>query len=170
MSGVTVRPAESSDLSALAQLHAEMQALHRENRPDQFKPVDLPALERALSARLADPTARVWVAEQAGVVVGFAVVLPHERLDGPVCFARRWWLLDQLGVAKGSRRRGVARRLVEQIAAQAAAEGVSSLELNSWSFNQAAHAAFRRLGFVPKIVRFELRPPSPAGPEEPTEG
>jgi hypothetical protein len=30
------------------------------------------------------------------------------------------------------------------------------IEMSSWSFNVEAHAAFRRLGFTPKVIRFEL--------------
>jgi len=34
--------------------------------------------------------------------------------------------------------------------------GVVELELSSWAFNEDAQRAFARLGFVPKVIRFEL--------------
>jgi hypothetical protein len=34
--------------------------------------------------------------------------------------------------------------------------GIREVELASWAFNQSAHEAFRKLGFVPKVVRFEF--------------
>jgi ribosomal protein S18 acetylase RimI-like enzyme len=52
---------------------------------------------------------------------------------------------------------GVARALVETARAYANARGIRDVELCTWSFNQAAQSAFGKLGFVPKVVRFELK-------------
>jgi GNAT superfamily N-acetyltransferase len=54
------------------------------------------------------------------------------------------------------RRQGVARALVNAALAHAEGAGIREVELASWAFNQSAHEAFRKLGFVPKVVRFEF--------------
>jgi GNAT superfamily N-acetyltransferase len=57
----------------------------------------------------------------------------------------------------GTRRgQGIARALMLEALARVRADGVHEIEATSWSFNDSAHTMFRRLGFVPKTVRFEL--------------
>jgi ribosomal protein S18 acetylase RimI-like enzyme len=56
------------------------------------------------------------------------------------------------------RRRGVGRALIEKIFRDAHDRGLSDVELSAWAFNDVARAAFRRLGFTPKTIRFERRP------------
>jgi GNAT superfamily N-acetyltransferase len=55
------------------------------------------------------------------------------------------------------RRRGIGRALLLNAVSIAKAEGITRVEAASWSFNDGAHAVFARLGFVPKITRFELK-------------
>ena len=157
MATVAVRAGSTSDLAALVAMNVEIQALHFANRPDQFKPVDAGALERWFVELFQNPDANVWVAQRDERVVGYAVVTRRSRPDGPFFPARAWWDLDQVGVLPEQRRSGVCRALVERVLQAASAENVTALELSSWSFNEAARDAFRKLGFVPKVTRFELR-------------
>lgn len=151
---VLVRHGGRRDLPAIASLCAEVQTIHFENRPEEFKPADLSELEALLAQRFEDEAATFWVAETDSTVVGYVFVVRRERADGPWFRARAWWELDQVSVAEAYRGRGVCRALLERILEEAKAHGITDLELCSWSFNAEAHAAFRSLGFVPKVVRF----------------
>ena len=46
--------------------------------------------------------------------------------------------------------------LVQAALDEARRRGIRDIELSSWSFNGEAHETFRRLGFTPKVIRFEL--------------
>ena len=70
--------------------------------------------------------------------------------------SRTWWEVDQLCVAESQRKRGLGRTLMNAISDEAKRAGVSTLELACWAFNREAQRAFARLGFVPKVTRFEL--------------
>lgn len=52
-----------------------------------------------------------------------------------------------------------ARARIFHTVSWAQTEGILYIEAASWSFNDGAHAMFRRLGFVPKTTRFELKSP-----------
>lgn len=90
-------------------------------------------------------------------MLGYVSVLVRERPDNPFCPARTWWEIDQIGVRATHRGTGVGRALIEAVAATAAEHGIAELELCSWAFNESAHRAFERAGFVPKVIRFERR-------------
>jgi len=154
--GPLIRLASSSDLKAVAELNAEVQQLHVASRPDQFKSPQLSELEQWFSQLLQNPAAKVWVADISSVPVAYAVILVREGQETPFSPARKWWNIDQLGVQAAHRRNGIARALIGKIISEARAHDVAELELSSWAFNQNAHAVFASLGFVPKVVRFEL--------------
>jgi len=158
MADVTLRLGSVLDMDALLAINAELQALHFAARPDQFKPVDLSAIQGWLLEDLADPAATLWVAALDGVVVGAALVTSHERAAGAFSVTRTWWILDLVGVLAAYRRRGIARALIDRVVTEARTRGVTQIELNSWEFNRDAQAAFRSLGFLPKYTRFELAP------------
>jgi ribosomal protein S18 acetylase RimI-like enzyme len=157
MTDVTIRAASPGDCKALARLNDEVQRLHVARRPDDFKPVSCDALEAHFAELLADRSATVWLAELDGAAAGFLVVRVRDKPENLFCKARTWWELDAVGVAASFRRQGVCRALFEHVMADARAQGVAELELQTWGFNAEAQAAFRRLGFVPKSARYELR-------------
>lgn len=82
MSKPLVRPAKLDDIDDLAELNAEVQALHVANRPDQFKPTQADQLRERFTLLLADAAARVWVAELDHEVVGYAGAVIHARPEG----------------------------------------------------------------------------------------
>jgi ribosomal protein S18 acetylase RimI-like enzyme len=152
-----IRKAEPADLEALITLNETVQALHVENRPDTFRTADRDALATRFRQLFGDPTSQVWVSITDDTVNGYLVGRVRSEPPTTYVLARYWLELEQIGVAAESRRTGVARALIEQATAFAQAQGIQSVELSSWSFNQGAQLAFQKLGFLPKLVRFEHR-------------
>jgi GNAT superfamily N-acetyltransferase len=153
----SIRPAVVGDEALLADLNRFVQDLHLAQRPDHFRPTPSEDLARWYRSRLEDPTTRLWIAEEDGLPVGYLLALVHQAPETPFVRARRWCEIDQLAVDPNRRRRGIGRALLLNALSTAKAEGISRVEATSWSFNDGAHAAFRRLGFVPKTTRFELK-------------
>ena len=160
--GIRVRTATANDARALAGLIEAVQQLHVTARPDFFKPVTRADLQRWAGEALASSSTRVVVAEIGGIVAGYAVVIDGHRPDNAFAFERRWREVEQLAVHSDHRRRGVARALLEHIAAEASADGISDLELSTWAFNLEAQAAFERLGFGAKSLRLERPSDAPS--------
>ncbi|MGC4089248.1 MAG: GNAT family N-acetyltransferase [Polyangiaceae bacterium] len=167
MTKVSVRRASNDDIDALARLTVEVQELHFTNRPDQFKAANTGAIGRWFDQVLRSPSGAAWVAERDGEVVGNALVLFRESAESPFAPARKWWSLEHVAVTAAQRRTGVGRSLVEHIAAEARAAGIRELRLESWAFNGDAQAAFERLGFTPKVLRYELQLSEPTTLEPP---
>lgn len=155
MADLIIRAAVAGDCQVLAELNAEVQGLHVANRPDEFKPPVASELASWFAGLLEDRSTTVWLAEDAGVPVGYVVVVVRETPDTPFCVARLWWEVDQVSVASTHRHGGVARALLEKVSSEGRAQGVRALELQTWAFNRDAQAAFQRLGFVPKRTRYE---------------
>jgi len=155
----TVRAAALGDEELLAVLNGLVHELHVANRPEYFKPTRAENVSAWFRSLLRQPTVLIWIAEEDGVPVGYVLALLHERPENPFCPARRWCEIDQIAVDDKRRRRGIARTLVQKVFAEVRSRGICDVEMSSWSFNEAAHHAFRRLGFAPKVIRFGLTLP-----------
>jgi GNAT superfamily N-acetyltransferase len=155
---ITVRRAIPEDAEALVALQREVQDLHLQSRPDQFKATTDDVVARWFGRLLESADTQVWVALSAGNVVGNAVAMQKHRAEHTFSPARAWCEVDQIVVTQAHRRQGIARALLQAIVRDAHAKGIVEIELSSWSFNTEAHRAFEAFGFVPKLVRFELRP------------
>jgi ribosomal-protein-alanine N-acetyltransferase len=86
--------------------------------------------------------ARVVVAEEQGLVVGFCIV--HLERAG----AERVGYVVTLDVAAAHRRRGVAQAVMAEIERQCAAVGCSAMVLHVFTGNTAARGFYARCGFA----------------------
>jgi GNAT superfamily N-acetyltransferase len=134
---MTVRPAASGDVPAIAGLLGEL-----------GYPASVEVLE-ARMARLPDTTT-VLVAELDGEVVGLAALdvrqgLEHEEPRGRVI---------AFVVRADARGRGVARAMLRAIEDAARATGAVHLHVTSAEHRTDAHAAYRALGFEATGLRF----------------
>ena len=98
----------------------------------------------------------MWIAEEQGTPVGYVLAMFQHVPAGPFTQTKDWCEIDQIAVDSNHRRRGIARALVLKAIAEAKAEGIHKVEATSWAFNEETHEVLRRLGFTPKVVRFEL--------------
>jgi diamine N-acetyltransferase len=157
---IEIRAAVTGDDGVLAALCALVQEMHFRERPDDYKPVDIRALEQWFRDVVVGGTGRIWIAEVGTTPAGYAFVTDQRRSENVFCYARQWREVEQLGVHPQFRQHGVARALLDHVARTAAADGVAEVELNTWAFNEDARRAFQRCGFRYKNVRMErpLRP------------
>ena len=141
----------------LVALQREVHGLHVASRPDFFKPADDEAVAAWFRGLLESADTQIWVAVEAGVVVGNAVAMQQQRSESIFSGTHTRCEVDQIVVTRDHRRKGIARALLKAVVDHAHSQGIHEIELSSWSFNADAHAAFERLGFVPKLIRFELK-------------
>jgi ribosomal protein S18 acetylase RimI-like enzyme len=137
-------------------LSAVVQELHVQGRPTIFKPMDVVGLEEWFRDILDTGSAKIWIGQVGGVIAGYVLVRDERRAENAFCYQRRWYEIDQMGVDPEYQRQGVARALLGQVIASAVAEGVSDVELNTWSFNAAARLAFEKLGLAVRNVRLGM--------------
>jgi aminoglycoside 6'-N-acetyltransferase I len=112
---------------------------------------DEPIRRDRLAAYLADPTNRMVVALDDGLVVGQVACVLHRHPDKPTEL-----YVDEVGVAETHRRQGLARRMMEDAFAWVREIGCEDAWVGTERDNEAAIALYRGLGAEPEpIVMFE---------------
>jgi ribosomal protein S18 acetylase RimI-like enzyme len=144
---ILVRRAKRSELSAVARMAAALVREHHRLDPQRFllvEPVEV-GYRDWLGKEITRRGAVILVAEEDLEIVGYA----YGTLE-----SRNWNdLLDECGklqdvyVAEGARRRGIARRLVEAMTIELKALGAPRIVLMSAEGNRAAQALFQSMGF-----------------------
>ena len=164
--GMKIRPATPTDVPQLVTLNRAVQAMHAVALPARFRS-DAPdeVVSRAFTEML-ELRSACWLIAEENEPVGF---LSAEFRDGEESWCQRphrVCYLAGIAVAPGSRRKGVARALINELRRETAQRGVREIELDVWAFNTEARAVFARLGFRPLTERLELPIGLPA--REPT--
>jgi diamine N-acetyltransferase len=154
------RPARVSDYTALVTLWREMDDLHAHLLPSYFRralgpPKSLEEVETILAA----PDEVVLVAEDGEVLCGLVHALLYDTPPIPAMTPSRRAHVDSLVVRGDVRRRGVGRRLMDEIVAWARDKGASEVVLTVWAGNVAAERFYTDLGFgqVNQVLGKSLR-------------
>lgn len=132
-----VRRATLKDAQSIARYNRELAAESEGHQVDAAT-----ALEGVTTVLRHPEKGFYLVAEEQGAVVG-QLMVTFEWSDWR---ARDIWWLQSIYVAKGWRRRGVLRMLIDHVCHLASQHGVAVLRLYVHQSNQSAIRAYRRLG------------------------
>ena len=129
-----VRAARVADVPAMAGLLAELFAVETEFAIDRAKQ------ERALRMIIERPSAVAWVAEAQAQVVGMVTA---QTVVSTAEGGESAWVEDVI-VRQDWRRRGVGRKLIEQVEAWCRGRGITRMQLLADSTNEEAMAFYAR--------------------------
>jgi len=142
-----VRFAKESELDRVNELRKQVNDIHVEGKPDVFKPGFGQELRDFIKVIWNDPEQEIVVAEDDGVICGFAVLHHINKPENPFMKERDFIDIDEFCVDKDHRRKGAASEMVSFIKKFAREKGFKRIELNMWEFNQNALAFYEAAGF-----------------------
>jgi ribosomal protein S18 acetylase RimI-like enzyme len=150
---LTIRPATRADLPEIGRLGALLVKTHHDFDRQRF----LPATEqthagyaRFLGSQLDVPDAAIFVAEDAGTIVGYAYTAvegyDYLSLRGPA------GILHDIIVAPEHRGGGVGRLLIDAVIEFLRSRGVPRVVLSTAERNDGAQRLFAKVGFRRTMV------------------
>lgn len=154
LQAISVRQAGEGDVELLAELNQFVHEVHFNRMPERCKPTEKGAVSEWFRAKIQKPAVRAWIAESEGSAVGYVLAAIHERPETPFRYQRVIYHLEEVSVAPGFRRKGVARALIDCVVADARARGIQEIDGDSWFFNTGSQDMLRALGFQDQMIRF----------------
>jgi len=160
---MNIRLAQPHDLAALGRLGAQLVRLHHAFDRDRFMAPagDIEAgYQWFLGTQLDEPDVVIYVAEQAGTVVGYAYAglepLSWKELRDPAGF------IHDVVVDESARGQGIGAQLVEAAAAWLEEHGAPRVMLWTAERNPSAQRLFERAGFRRTMIEMtrESSPPT----------
>jgi GNAT superfamily N-acetyltransferase len=152
-----VRIAGMGDYDSLCLLFDELDAFHREARPEMFRPFPRPVRAREQVARwLAEAGSTILVAENGRDVVGLVLLLTRPPSPFAGAVPRSVVEVDNLVVRADQRSRWIGRRLLAASVEWARERGATHVEVAVHDFNHAAERFYKAFGFARSINRLML--------------
>lgn len=153
---MNIRQVNTADYTAVEEMAL---ALHQDavsHRPDLFAPLDefySPELFREwVSGDMADA---IWLlAEEDGEAVGICLTRVNDKKE---MFDEREPCVDLLYVREAYRRRGIARRLLEETERRVRVMGLTTLTLAANGYNKNAQRLYESFGMTPRQIYYEKK-------------
>jgi ribosomal protein S18 acetylase RimI-like enzyme len=153
-----IRRATPEDAHVLAALNLDVQQIHVEALPHLFKQPATEAFSASFMAeRLADPSSYFFIAHVDGWDVGYVSARVVHQPENAFMQARTYLYIDQISVRPDYQGQGYGQRLIQEVRALARREGIDTIALDVWSFNEKARTFFAEQGFVTFNERMWIR-------------
>ena len=101
---------------------------------------------------LRDAETTTFLYDEDGSLLGYAITRVGSYEDNAYVYGRSWVHVDQLGVTRAARRKGVGRALMDAVQAHADALDVDAVQLDVRAFNDGARAFYEALGYAPSKI------------------
>jgi diamine N-acetyltransferase len=144
---VTIRNAVDADLDPLIRLNTQVQELHAQVYPADFKSLtDEGEVRDFLASVIQRVDHTILLAQIDGADVGYAWIEMMDRPPTPFTWAKKRVFLHHICVDSGHRRLGVGSALITRIEERARAAGIGEFVLDMWALNDSAQAFFDSFG------------------------
>lgn len=156
-SAFTIREYRDSDQAQVVDLIRELQAheapMHRWGKsPEDIGPWYITGLMK----RMARQAGYLFVAEQAGMLFGYAAVLTCCEEDGADDdIAYTYALVADLAVTRDARRQGIGQALLSACEQVARGKGCTVMRIGVLAGNEMAIGAYGKFGFEPYLHTME---------------
>lgn len=154
---MNIRIATTEDIDALVALSYHVQSLHATAFPSMFRnspPAD--EISAAFRRMIEAPNA-LWLIAEDKEAIGYLFAEFNDKSTSWVWRSHKICYINHLVVHPSARRKGVAKQLLTALVDKARARGYERIDLDVWSFNRDAKAAFNKLGFEVYNERMTLK-------------
>ena len=152
-----IRRATKGDKQRIEDLLSQVLAVHHNARPDIFKSGTRKYTTDELDQIISDDNRPIFVAEEAGEVLGYAFCIFTRHIDNNILTDIKTLYIDDLCVDAALRGQHIGTALYEHVLAEAKREGCVAVTLNVWCLNEGAMRFYEKLGMKPlKVVMEEI--------------
>lgn len=152
-----IRRAESRDIPYLSDLLHQVLAVHRNGRPDLFKPDRTKYTAAELEDILQNEQTPVFAAFDAdGRMLGYAFCQLEVYQNDNILTDRKTLYIDDICVDENARGQHVGTALYHSVLAYARELGCYNVTLNVWACNPGAQAFYEAMGMKPYKTGMEM--------------
>ena len=150
-----IRRAEKKDLDGINKLLRQVLDVHHEGRPDIFKKDAKKYKDEELFEIMADDKRPIFVAEENGIVKGYAFCVFQQHLENNILTDIKTLYIDDLCVDENCRGKNIGKSLYEFVLDFARKQGCYNVTLNVWACNKGARAFYENMGLASQKIGME---------------
>ena len=142
-----IRLGQNADIERINIIRKEVHGIHAEGESGIFKPEFSRELSDYIHEYIDSDHKWVYVYEEDGTILGYMMVDMVLKVESPMRYEGRYLEVCELGVAGDNKSKGIGTKLVDKVKELAIEQGVDSVELNMWEFNDRALKFYEKCGF-----------------------
>ncbi len=154
---IKIRRAESKDAPKIAEMLIDIGELHHNGRPDIYKNNLQKYNETDIIEILDDENSPIYVAtDEDDNVAGYAFCQIKEVEGSKALVSRKYMYIDDFCVDEKYRKMHIGQMLMQSVIEDAKKNGIPSIELNVWEFNESAIKFYEKCGFSTQKREMEI--------------
>ena len=153
---IIIRKAKLNDFQGVHKLIMQVHKLHVSKRNDIYKDID-PMNFEEFKAELSNSNNIYLIAELENEIVGICFSQIKEILNNKIMKDRRLLHIEDICVDENYQKKGIGKKLYNQIVQLAKEKNIDNIELMVWGFNENAIKFYKNLGMHIKNLKFEQK-------------
>lgn len=153
---IIIRKAKISDFQGIHNLIMQVHKLHVNERNDIYKDVD-PMNFEEFRTELSNSNTIYLIAELENEIVGICFSQIKEISNNKIMKNRRILHIENICVDEDHQKKGIGKKLYNQIVELAKEKNIDNIELMVWGFNENAIKFYENLGMNIKNLKFEQK-------------
>ena len=154
---MTIRLAETRDISSIIALLRQIGGVHHDIRPDIFRPDAVKYTPEQVAELLKNPDKPIFICEDAGEVAGYCLCQVLRYEGNSVLADRTELYIDDLCVDEKRRGQKIGSILYNYAEAYAKEIGCQFLTLNVWCGNEGAIRFYENAGMKHRSIIMEKK-------------
>lgn len=153
---VVIRKAKINDFYGVHKLIVQVHKLHVNKRNDIYKDVDPMSVEE-FKTELSNSNNIYLIAELENEIVGICFSQIREISNNRIMKKRKILHIEDICVHENYQKKGIGKKLYDQIIQLAKEKNIDNIELMVWGFNKNAIKFYESLGMSIKNLKFEQK-------------
>lgn len=146
---MNIRLATLADVEIISALNVDVQNVHAAALPHIFKHVSEPGFAVLyITEQLNDPNNYFYIANIDGEDAGYVYARVVRRPESAYMHPWNFVYINQISVKPAYQRQGCGAALIQAVRDLARAQGITTVALDTWFFNEKAQTFFADQGFV----------------------
>lgn len=144
-----VRLATLADAEIISTLNVDVQNVHAAALPHIFKHISDPDFAVPyVTEQLGDPNNYFYIANIDGEDAGYIYTRVVRRPENAYMHPWNYVYIDQIAVKPAYQRHGCGAALIQAVRELAKEQGITTVAIDTWFFNEKAQAFFASQGFT----------------------
>ena len=149
-----IRKVQKKDIDSILELLHIVHDLHRDGRPDIFKEGTTKYNRSELLLMLKDSKKPIFVYEKDGKIVAYVFCVMKTIRDDHNFNNYDYLFIDDICVLDEYRRNNIGTKLYQYAKDFAKTQGMKSIRLNVWNFNEKAYNFYKKQGM--KVLEYVM--------------
>ena len=152
---MNIREANIMDIEKILELEKQVFEIHSKARPDWVK--KFPLNYNYIKEIIEKNEGKIFVADIENKIIGHCIMKIRNIKNHPVMDDMINVEIDDMCIDQEYRRKGIGKKLFEEVEKYAKEIKAKNIELMVWEFNQEAKRFYEKLGMKTRISRMEYK-------------